>query len=119
MTENGGGTVAVVDDDPAVLDSLKFLLEVIGCNVATYDSAVAFLGNRAVQPACMIVDHHMPRMTGLDLAQKLRDEGSRIPMLLITGSPSPDIVARAGRLGVEAVLEKPPNEGDLVKFVNA
>ena len=119
MTENRTGTVAVVDDDPAVLDSLKFLLEVLGCTVATYASALAFLADCAIRPACMIVDQHMPRMTGLDLAQKLRDVGKSIPLLLITGSPSPAIVARANLLGVEAVLEKPPDEDDLLKFVNA
>jgi two-component system, LuxR family, response regulator FixJ len=119
MAEVRTGTVAVVDDDPAVLDSLKFLLEVMGCDVATYGSALAFLDDRIVRPACMIVDQHMPRMTGLELAQRLRDEGAAIPLLLITGSPSPAIIARAGLLGVEAVLEKPPVEADLLNFVNA
>jgi two-component system response regulator FixJ len=119
MVKNSTGTVALVDDDPAVLDSLKFLLEVLGCKVATYASALAFLDDRVIQPACMIVDQHMPRMTGLELAQRLRDGGARIPMLLITGSPSPAIVFRAGQLGVEGVLEKPPDEDDLLKFVNA
>jgi FixJ family two-component response regulator len=119
MAENRAGTVAVVDDDPAVLDSLRFLLEVLGCKVATYGSALAFLADRIIRPACLIVDQHMPRMTGLELAQKLWDEGAGIPLLLITGSPSAAIIARAGLLGVEAVLEKPPHEADLLKFVNA
>jgi two-component system response regulator FixJ len=119
MVEDRAGTVAVIDDDPAVLDSLKFLLEVMGCTVATYVSALAFLDDRVARPACVIVDQHMPMMSGLDLAQRLRDRGSRIPLLLITGSPSPAIVARAGLLGVEGVLEKPPEEADLLRFVNA
>lgn len=119
MLKNRAGTVAVVDDDPAVLDSLKFLLEVMGCKVATYASAVAFLADRVIQPACIIVDQHMPRMTGLELAQKLRNDGTVIPLLLITGSPSSAIVTRAGQLGIEAVLEKPPDEDDLLNFVNA
>ena len=61
----------------------------------------------------------MPEMTGLELAQRLREEGTRIPMLLITGLPSPTIAARAAQLGVEGVLEKPPSERDLLNFVNA
>src|SRR5579862_1537777 len=88
MGGNRTGTVAVVDDDPAVLDSLRFLLEVLGCDVATYASALTYLDDPAAHPACMIVDQHMPRMTGLELAQRLRDDGRLIPMLLITGSPS-------------------------------
>lgn len=119
MTQQPDGVVAIVDDDPAVLDSLKFLLEVVGYKVATYASGQAFLDNRSTTPACMILDQHMPLMTGLELAQKLHDEGAGIPLLLITGSPSPVIVARAARLGITNVLEKPPNEGELLQFVDA
>jgi two-component system response regulator FixJ len=119
MTQTEGGTVAVVDDDKAVLDSLKFLLEVVGYRVLTYDSAQAFLDDVESEPACLILDHHMPRMTGLELTEKLRDEQDYIPVLLITGSPSPAIVSRAAELGVERVLEKPPGEDDLLQFVNA
>jgi two-component system, LuxR family, response regulator FixJ len=119
MEGHRSGTVAIVDDDPAVLDSLKFLLEVMGCDVATYASALAFLDDRAVRPVCMIVDQHMPRMTGLELAQKLWDEGAGIPLLLITGSPSAAIIARAEQLGIDGVLEKPPSEYDLLRFINA
>ena len=116
--------MAIIDDDHAVLHSLKFLLEVIGYPVVTYASAELFLDaranvNGARLPACLIVDQHMPRMTGLDLAEKLRDDGADIPILLITGSPSPAIVARAAQLGVVKVLEKPPEEHDLLNFVNA
>jgi two-component system response regulator FixJ len=129
MNSNPPGVVAIVDDDPAVLDSLKFLLEVVGYRVATHASAEAFLdgraswghadGGRAGWPACLIADHYMPRMTGLDLAERLRDDGVDIPILLITGSPSPAIVSRAAQLGVVRVLEKPPEEHDLLSFVNS
>jgi two-component system response regulator FixJ len=118
MTRDSAGVVAVVDDDHAVLDSLKFLLEVVGHKVATYLSAQAFLDDDVVAPACLIIDHHMPSMTGLELAQKLRDDKIHIPILLITGAPSPAIVLRAAQLGVERVLEKPPDEDDLLQFVS-
>jgi FixJ family two-component response regulator len=119
MTKNPTRVVAIVDDDSAVLDSLRFLLEVLGYQVATYSSARDYLGDGARTPACMILDQHMPEMTGLDLVQRLRDDGAQIPVLLITGSSSPAIVARAARLGVEKVLEKPPEEDDLLQFVRA
>ena len=118
MNDNHSGVVGIVDDDPAVRDSLKFLLEVVGYQVSTYASADAFLGN-GPDPACLILDQHMPGMTGLELAQKLRDDGAAIPILLITGSPSPAIVAKAARLGIVNVLEKPPEEADLLNFVGA
>jgi two-component system response regulator FixJ len=119
MNDKHSGIVGIVDDDPAVLDSLKFLLEVIGYRVATYASASAFLGDGETEPACLIIDQHMPGMTGLELAQALRNDGSAIPILLITGSPSPAIVARAAQFGIVRVLEKPPEEADLLNFVGA
>ena len=121
MTSTPPGVVAIIDDDLAVLDSLKFLLEVMGYRVAVHASALAFLNDRGCAhldgPSCLIIDQHMPRMTGLDLAQTLRDDGDEIPILLITGSPSPAIAARAAELGIVDVLEKPPDEDDLLNFL--
>ena len=119
MPDNQARTVAIDDDDPAVLHSLEFLLQVLGFKVSTYTSAHAFLDRGAAHPACLILDQHMPGMTGLELVQRLHDERSSIPVLLITGSPSQAIVRRAALLGVEKVLEKPPDEADLLNFVNA
>jgi two-component system response regulator FixJ len=115
---SGSRVVAVIDDDPAVLDSLAFLLETIGHPVAAYNSASAFLDDRQIDPACLIVDQHMPRMTGLELAARLRAEGTTIPVLLITGLSTPAILERAAQVGI-AVLEKPVNEVDLLSFINA
>jgi len=110
--------VAIVDDDPAVVDSFKFLLELAGCTVDTYASAVEFLEDCAAHPACLVLDQHMPGMTGLELATQLRASGIAVPILLVTGAPSPAILARASELGIQ-VLEKPPIEGDLLNFVGA
>jgi FixJ family two-component response regulator len=115
---NRGGAVAVVDDDPAVLDSLKFLLEVAGHKVAVYASAMQFLEDRGAPPTCLILDQHMPGMTGLELAVRLGAEGVNIPVMLITASPSPAIVTRAAQLRIEEVLEKPLTEHDLLRFVD-
>jgi len=121
MTQRSPGVVAIVDDDRAVLDSLRFLLEVIGYQVVTHASAEAFLNDRGAShmsgPTCLILDQHMPRMTGLELARALRDDGDEIPILLITGSPSPAIAQRAAQLGIVDVLEKPPEEEDLLNFL--
>jgi two-component system response regulator FixJ len=119
MMSNNRGSVAIVDDDPAVLDALRFLLEIAGHNVDTYGSAAAVLGDRALQPACLILDYHMPRMTGLELATQLRAERMVAPILLISGALSPAIIVQAARIGVDKVLGKPPPEDELLSLVNA
>jgi FixJ family two-component response regulator len=111
--------VAVVDDDPAVLDSLKFLLEVAGYRVNTYSSATAFLENSAGPLACcLILDQHMPGMTGLELAARLRTQGVSIPILLFSAQLSPAIITRAAEVGIDKVFGKPPPEDELLSFVN-
>jgi two-component system response regulator FixJ len=119
MAGNCRSAVAVVDDDVAVLDSLKFLLEVEGYKVETYSSALALLEDPTPRSSCLIVDQHMPKMTGLELTAELRAKGMQIPILLITAAPSPAIIAEAAQLGIEKVLEKPAVEGDLLNFVAA
>ncbi len=119
MTDPKPRKVAIVDDDLAVRGSLQFLLEVAGHCVVAFGSAAEFLRSELQHLACLILDHHMPQMTGLELAEKLRTDGVHIPVLLITGSPSPAIVARAAELGVRRVLEKPPSDQDLLEFVES
>ena len=118
MVEIERRTIGIVDDDQAVRDSLRFLLEVVGHPVKTFASAAEFLSTERHDLACLILDHHMPEMTGLQLAEKLHAEGSNIPILLITGSPSPAIVARAAQVDIR-LLEKPPDEDDVLAFIDA
>jgi two-component system, LuxR family, response regulator FixJ len=118
MTEAERRTVAIVDDDHAVRDSLGFQLEVIGYTVELFASAADFLQANVRDFACLILDHHMPNMTGLELAGRLRADGAVIPILLITGSPSTTITARAATLGVK-LLDKPPSDEALIDFINA
>jgi FixJ family two-component response regulator len=60
----------------------------------------------------------MPRVSGLELAARLRAGGWPFPILLITGVLSPAIVARAEEFGIEKVLEKPPAEADIMAFID-
>jgi two-component system, LuxR family, response regulator FixJ len=117
MTDAMPHTVAIVDDDEAVRDSLQFLLGTAGHVTETFASAAEFLDAEMRHLACLILDHHMPHMTGLELLERLRDLGVGIPVALIAGSPSPAVAAQAAALGVERVLEKPLTEHDLLAFV--
>jgi two-component system response regulator FixJ len=114
-----GRFVAIVDDDTAVRNSLKFLMETSGYEVMAYTSGTAFLADRTEQPACLIVDYNMPGMTGLEVVERLRRDGSAVPVLLMTGFAPPSLLERAEELGVETVLEKPLEMEPLLKFVSA
>jgi len=63
------------------------------------------------------VDQHMPELTGLQLVIRLRGRGITLPIALITGSPSPDLIRLAREQGVAAVLEKPLDDDVLLEFV--
>jgi two-component system response regulator FixJ len=111
--------VAVVDDDDAVRESLQFLLETAGFSVAAYNSAAQFLNEAALgELTCLVVDQHMPDQTGLQLVSSLRRQGAKLPIALITGSPSPDLVRLARQLGVAQVLEKPLDDDLLLDFIS-
>jgi two-component system response regulator FixJ len=119
MPADGARVIAVVDDDDAVRDSVAFLLTVSGHQVAAYASAAEFLEQCDTgQVAGLILDHHMPKQTGLELLARLRKDGQTLPVLLVTGSPTPDILERAGALGVDKVLEKPVTDEGLMDFVH-
>jgi FixJ family two-component response regulator len=110
------GAVAVIDDDDDVRDALRFVLEAAGFDVHSYRSAMAFLPEaEQCSWRCLVVDHHMPVLSGLELVARLRCRGNLVPTLLITGSTSSDLVDRAAALGIGAVLEKPLVRGDLLR----
>jgi FixJ family two-component response regulator len=115
MTGVTGQIIAVVDDDDAVRDSLRFFLETVDHPIVAFASGPEFLAHDGSGLACLILDHHMPEMTGLQVAEQLRGDGSRLAILLVTGLPSPSIVARAA----ERVLEKPPGDDDILEFITS
>jgi FixJ family two-component response regulator len=118
MTVRECTAVAVVDDDDGVRDALRFLLEAAGFVVHGYHSALAFLSEaEQYRWRYLVVDQHMPAVTGLELVARLRGRGNRVPTLLITGSVSPDLIDRAAALGVSAVLEKPLADGELLRYL--
>jgi two-component system, LuxR family, response regulator FixJ len=110
--------VAVVDDDDAVRDSLQFLLEIAGYSVATYGSAAQFLHEAPIgELVCLVVDQHMPDQTGLQLVARLRTQGVTLPVALITGSPSADLIRLARELDIAKVMEKPLDDDALLDFI--
>lgn len=100
--------VYVIDDDDFVRDSLRALLEVRGYDVRDFESGDRFFSEVAdLSRGCLIVDIHMPGMTGLDLVGALRSRGENVPAILITGRRDSHIDARAAEFGDVVLLDKP------------
>jgi FixJ family two-component response regulator len=111
--------VLVLDDDAAVRDSLKFSLEIEGFVVRTYSSAEDMLNDELLLVAnCLIVDYHMPEMTGLEVVARLRDRRSSMPAILVTGRSDANIRGRAAAAGI-ALIEKPFRGTSLIDCVLA
>jgi two-component system response regulator FixJ len=99
--------VGIVDDDPAVRNSLKFSLEIDGFAVGIYASAEELLSDSNIDRfRCLVIDQHMTGMSGLDLVAKLRERQLKVPVILITSHPPKVLVLRADRAGVP-IVEKP------------
>lgn len=98
--------IAIVDDDPAVCDSTRVLLEVHDFEVSTYLSSTDFL-NDSPKIGCLIVDYHMPGLNGLELVTELRARGSEAPVIMITATTDPSVERRAVEQGIKRVLQKP------------
>jgi two-component system, LuxR family, response regulator FixJ len=110
--------VYVVDDDPGVLGSLRFLLETDGFEVETFRSGPALLKSVASNEAdCFVIDYKMPNIDGIDLATQLHNRGLAVPIILITGYPDDNIPAKAAVAGVHHVLLKPHLEESLVAWI--
>lgn len=109
------GPVLVVDDDEAVRRSLKFALELEGLDVRIYEDGAELLRDEALpRTGCLVVDHWMPGMDGLELVGRLRDRDVALPAILITARPTGDLRRRASHAGFRGVVEKPPEDGALL-----
>jgi two-component system, LuxR family, response regulator FixJ len=102
-----GGTVLIVDDDPAVRSSLQFCLEIEGFLVRSYSSGPDLLNDQNVpQCGCLVIDYRLPNMNGLDLLSELRRRKITLPAILITTDPSVSVRAQTAAAGA-VLIEKP------------
>jgi two-component system response regulator FixJ len=101
------GTVFIVDDDEAVRAALKFSLEIDGHTVEVHENGEA-LFQRAESPmtGCLVLEHALPGMNGLQLVQELRRRHVDLPAILVTTQPSRDVRTEAAAAGVP-IVEKP------------
>jgi two-component system, LuxR family, response regulator FixJ len=112
--------ICIVDDDVAVADSLKALLETFGFGVQSYGSGAEFLADDRIRGAgCLIIDQQMPGMSGLDVVGHLQREGIRLPVILISGRLDASARERAASLGVTNIVDKPFAASRLVDLIQA
>jgi len=111
-----GPVVAVIDDDLAVCDSTRFLLETYDFGVRTYLTAADFLKDDP-DIACLIVDYQLPDLSGLEFVSQLRSRGSQVPTIMITATTDPALERRAAELGIKQVLQKPLSNQVLLRAV--
>ncbi|CDI01924.1 Two component transcriptional regulator, LuxR family [Candidatus Competibacter denitrificans Run_A_D11] len=101
-------TVFLIDDDQAVRDAIRLLLETSGFTVQAFASAIDFLNMAVIgQPGCLVLDVRMPGLSGLDLQKRLRAQGYRIPIIFITGHGDVPMAIRAMKAGAFDFIEKP------------
>lgn len=113
-------TVFVIDDDPALRKSLRWLMESIGLRVLTFASAQEFLS--AYEPdqcGCIVLDVRMPGMSGLELQERLREQACELPMIVMTAFGDVPMAVRAMKSGAVHFFEKPVGDQVLLDEVQA
>jgi two-component system, LuxR family, response regulator FixJ len=104
-------SVFIVDDDPAVRDSLSLLLSASGYATRAYESATSFLASEAPDAiGCLIVDVQMPEMDGIALQRELVTRHSPLQVIVMTGHADIPIAVGAMKAGAVDFLEKPFDE---------
>ena len=112
-------TVFIVDDDPAVRDALGLLLGVRGYRTAVFASAEAFLqGWQAAWRGCLLVDIRMSGMDGLALQRELRERGSGMPVVVMSGHGDVSTARAAFKADAVDFLEKPFDDAKLIGAID-
>jgi FixJ family two-component response regulator len=117
--ESKTSLLAVVDDDADVRVALTRLVSSAGFAVETFASGAEFLRSIADhRPDCLVLDLHMPDMSGFDVQSALALAHAAVPVVIITGHDTPESRARALHLGAKAYLCKPVNDAALLAAID-
>jgi len=113
-------TVFVVDDDAAVRDSIKELVESVNLQAEVHESALAFLDAfDPRRPGCLVLDVRMAEMGGLVLQDRLNMMKASIPVIVLTGHGDVPMAVQAMRNGAVDFIQKPYREQALLDSINA
>jgi FixJ family two-component response regulator len=112
------GTVYIIDDDPGLNASLAALFHSVGLRAELFQHPQAFLDMAEIgRPGCVILDVRLPGISGLDVLERVRKEGSSVPVVMISGHADVGMAVRALHRGASDFLEKPVNDTLLLQRV--
>jgi len=110
--------VYVVDDDQAVRDSLRWLIESVGLHVKTFSNGQELLENfNESEISCLVLDVRMPGISGLDLQQRLKNMNAKIPVIIVTGHADVPMAIQAMKAGAFDFIEKPYSDQLLLERI--
>jgi FixJ family two-component response regulator len=110
--------VAIVEDEEPIRKALHRLLRAANIKAECFASGAAFLESLATRrPDCLVLDLHMPGMTGLQLLQRLQDSGEHLPTVVITAYDEPETRAHCLDAGAAAYLRKPLDDRLLLEAI--
>jgi len=110
--------IAVVDDEEPIRKALKRLLRSAGLEVETFPSGVEFLESLTIRrPDCVVLDLHMPKVSGFEVQARLTESGAHVPVVIITGHDSDETRAQALAGMPVAYLRKPVNDQVLLDAI--
>jgi FixJ family two-component response regulator len=116
---NAAPYLAVVDDDASVRVALGRLLRIAGYDVTTFESGAELLELLDRVPACLLLDVHVPGLTGFEVQARLRAQGIDPPVVFITASDDVALAAKAREAGGVRLLRKPFSNDALLEAVAA
>ena len=115
---SGDPTVFIVDDEAAVAESLRWLIESVGLRVETFSAASEFLARyRPERAGCLVLDVRMPEMSGLELQERLNVRGVSLPIIFVTGHGGVQTAVRALKGGAIDFIEKPFDDQRMLDLV--
>jgi FixJ family two-component response regulator len=110
--------VHIVDDDEAFRLSVARLLQAAGYASRVYGSGREFLADTERAAGCLLLDVHMPGMSGFELAEHVAQQETSLPVVFMTGQPEPWMAERAARLGAVDLLAKPVAPAQLLEAID-
>ena len=115
LSVSDSARIIVVDDDDLVREAIRAVLEDDGRVVETYSSCEAFLeGFHPDKSACLLIDAYLPGMSGIELLERLRNDGHSLPAIMITGNADVSMAVHAMKSGALDFIEKPIGREELI-----